>query len=228
MEKFLLFHTVYIDRYNWIQGTGGFIAASQQYRRLYGLITEAKTLLCWSLCCLFPPWVLAGPEVGLDPRDEDDLAIINVSMNQGQRLFQKNNADHISSVISKQSILSFRKGSVEQGIQRRKWSISYQGSRSTDNLALVVVLGSMARAKELVLGGVKRHDAAKVGADRVDPVGGEGLVGLHDEVRRITLQATHDIFFFSNHLHLATQQHSDQTAGAVRIHCAGVPLLACC
>lgn len=149
MEKFLLFHTVYIDRYNWIQGTGGFIAASQQYRRLYGLITEAKTLLCWSLCCLFPPWVLAGPEVGLDPRDEDDLAIINVSMNQGQR----------------------------------------QGSRSTDNLALVVVLGSMARAKELVLGGVKRHDAAKVGADRVDPVGGEGLVGLHDEVRRITLES---------------------------------------
>lgn len=53
----------------------------------------------------------------------------------------------------------------------------------------------MARAEELVLGGVPRHDAAKMRADGVDPVGGEGLVGLHHKVGRITLQHPHD---FSN------------------------------
>ena len=69
-------------------------------------------------------------------------------------------------------------------------SISYQRCRPTDNLALVVVLGSVARAEELVLGGVPRHDTTKMRADGVDPVGGEGLVGLHDKVGRITLQRT--------------------------------------
>jgi hypothetical protein len=49
---------------------------------------------------------------------------------------------------------------------------SYQRSWSTDDLALVVVLGSVAGAEELVLGGVPRHDASQVGADGVDTVGG--------------------------------------------------------
>jgi hypothetical protein len=68
--------------------------------------------------------------------------------------------------------------------------LSYQRCRSTDDLALVVVLGTVARAEELVLGGVPRHDTTKMRADGVDTVGGEGLVGLHDKVGRITLQDT--------------------------------------
>jgi hypothetical protein len=38
-----------------------------------------------SALCL-PPGVLAGPEVGLHPRDEEDLAVVDVGVNQGQRL----------------------------------------------------------------------------------------------------------------------------------------------
>ena len=34
-----------------------------------------------------PPRVLAGPEVGLHPRDEEDLAVVDVGVNQGQGLF---------------------------------------------------------------------------------------------------------------------------------------------
>jgi hypothetical protein len=54
-----------------------------------------------------------------------------------------------------------------------------------DNLALVA-LGSVARAEELVLGGVPRHGTTKMRADGIDPVCSEGLVGLHDKVGRIT------------------------------------------
>lgn len=90
--------------------------------------------------------------------------------------------------FSKQKLCTLRKDSVQQDIQKHGFvTSSYQRRRSTDNLALVIVLGSMARADELVLGAVPRHDAAKVRADGVDPVGREGLVGLHDEVGRITL-----------------------------------------
>ena len=46
----------------------------------------------------------------------------------------------------------------------------------------------MARAEELVLGGVPRHDTTQMRADGVDTVGGEGLVGLHHKVGRVTLQ----------------------------------------
>jgi hypothetical protein len=66
---------------------------------------------------------------------------------------------------------------------------SYQRSWSTDDLALVVVLGTVAGAEELVLGGVPRHHASQVGADGVDPVGGQRLVLLHHQVRGVTLHA---------------------------------------
>ena len=65
----------------------------------------------------------------------------------------------------------------------------YQRRRSTDHLALVVVLGSVAGADELVLGAVPRHDAAEVSAHGVDPVGGQRLVLLHHQVRGVTLHA---------------------------------------
>lgn len=67
--------------------------------------------------------------------------------------------------------------------------LCYQRRRSTDHLALVVVLGSVAGADELVLGAVPRHDAAEVSAHGVDPVGGQRLVLLHHQVRRVTLHA---------------------------------------
>ena len=65
----------------------------------------------------------------------------------------------------------------------------YQRRRSTDHLALVVVLGSVAGADELVLGAIPRHDAAEVSAHGVDPVGGQRLVLLHHQVRGVTLHA---------------------------------------
>mmetsp|Transcript_2988 Transcript_2988/g.8669 ORF Transcript_2988/g.8669 Transcript_2988/m.8669 type:complete len:226 (+) Transcript_2988:172-849(+) len=51
------------------------------------------------------------------------------------------------------------------------------------------VLGSMAGAHELVVGGGPRDDAAKVGADGVEAVGLKGLVVLDDKVSGISLEA---------------------------------------
>jgi hypothetical protein len=53
----------------------------------------------------------------------------------------------------------------------------------------------VARVEELVLGSVPRYGTTKMHADSVDPLGGEGLAGLHDKVGRITMEDTHD---FSN------------------------------
>jgi hypothetical protein len=108
--------------------------------------------------CL-PPGILAGPEVGLHPRDEEDLAVVDVGVNQGQRLQEQQ---------WRYGFSSFEMG----GWGNRGVRSSYQRSRPTDDLALVVVLGSVAGAEELVLGGVPRHDASQVGADGVDTVGG--------------------------------------------------------
>ena len=62
-----------------------------------------------------------------------------------------------------------------------------EGSRATHNLALVVVLGTVAWAHELVLSRVPGHDAAKMGADSVHTIVGEGAVVLNNEVGGITL-----------------------------------------
>ena len=59
--------------------------------------------------------------------------------------------------------------------------------RAAHDLALVVVLRAVARAHELVLGLVPRHDAAKVGAHSVEAVGLNRLVLLHDQVGGIAL-----------------------------------------
>ncbi len=53
----------------------------------------------------------------------------------------------------------------------------------------LVVLGAVARAHELVLGLVPGHDAAEVRADGVEAVLLDGLVLLHDQVRRVALEA---------------------------------------
>lgn len=66
--------------------------------------------------------------------------------------------------------------------------IAHQGRRATDDPALVVVLRAVAGADELVLGAVPRHDAPQVGADGVDAVGGQRLVLLHHQVRRVALE----------------------------------------
>ena len=64
---------------------------------------------------------------------------------------------------------------------------THQRSRSSDNTTLAVVLGAVARADELVLRLVPRHDAPEVSAHRVDPVRRKCVVVLHNQVRRISL-----------------------------------------
>jgi hypothetical protein len=57
-----------------------------------------------------------------------------------------------------------------------------------DDLALRIVLAAMARALELVLGGVPGHDTAEVSADGVKAERLDLLVGSDDQVRRVALQ----------------------------------------
>lgn len=66
-----------------------------------------------------------------------------------------------------------------------KWT--HQRCRSSDNPSLVIVLGSMAGANELVLGGVKRHNTTKVSAHSIDSICGKSSIFLHNKVGRITL-----------------------------------------
>jgi len=63
-----------------------------------------------------------------------------------------------------------------------------EGSGTTDLKTVGVVLGTVARALELVLRGYPRHDATKMGADGVEAELLDGVVGLDDEVRRVTLE----------------------------------------
>lgn len=70
--------------------------------------------------------------------------------------------------------------SMNQRQRQRSWS--------PDNLSLIVVLGSMARADELVLSRVPWHDTTKVGAHSIDPISCKCFILLHNEVRRVTLQ----------------------------------------
>mmetsp|Transcript_26621 Transcript_26621/g.83298 ORF Transcript_26621/g.83298 Transcript_26621/m.83298 type:complete len:330 (-) Transcript_26621:163-1152(-) len=102
---------------------------------------------------LLPPRGLAGAEVGLRPRGEDDLAIL---------------------------VLDVGEGEGERG-------------RAAHDLALLVVLGAVARAHELALGGVPGHDAAEVGAHGGEAVVLERLVVVHDEVGGVTLEALHEL-----------------------------------
>lgn len=62
-----------------------------------------------------------------------------------------------------------------------------QGRGAADHLTLVVVLGAVARALELVLGFVPGHDAAEVGAHGVEAVVLDGAVILDDDVGGVTL-----------------------------------------
>ena len=57
-----------------------------------------------------PPRVLARPEVGLHPRDEEDLAVVDVGVNQGQRLLiEKSNAKQINQFVEAQQSFQLRK-----------------------------------------------------------------------------------------------------------------------
>ena len=62
-----------------------------------------------------------------------------------------------------------------------------QGRGAADHLTLVVVLGAVARALELVLSLVPGHDAAEVGAHGVEAVILDGAVILDDDVGGVTL-----------------------------------------
>ena len=62
-----------------------------------------------------------------------------------------------------------------------------QRGGTADDLALVVVLGAVARALELVLSLVPGDNAAKVGAHSVEAEIGNGAVGLDDDVSGVTL-----------------------------------------
>ena len=63
-----------------------------------------------------------------------------------------------------------------------------EGRGAADHLTLVVVLGAVARALELVLSLVPGHDAAKVGAHGVEAVVLDGAVILNDDVGGVTLR----------------------------------------
>lgn len=83
-----------------------------------------------------------------------------------------------------QSQLALQGGGVSQG--QGKWG------RAAHHLAVLIVLGSMARAAELVGSLVPGHDAAKVSAH-----GQEcevlDVVSSGDEVVRLTLQSLHQL-----------------------------------
>lgn len=85
---------------------------------------------------------------------------------------------------------------------------TYQRSRSSNNFSLVVVLGSMAGAEELVLGFVPWDDTTKVGADSIDAVGCKCFVVLHNEVSRITLK-------FIKSFNVKTQHHVNSNIATV-------------
>lgn len=98
----------------WRHGVSEFIALPQ--RRNTGtqgyeqLMTDRK--IEEAPLCL-PPRVLAGPEVGLHPRDEEDLAVVDVGVHQGQRLLlfrsdEQFNQDQIQSVDEGRSYHSAR------------------------------------------------------------------------------------------------------------------------
>ena len=95
------------------------------------------------VCCLVPPALSVGAEVGLGPGGEHDLAVLgHVAVGKGEG----------------------------------------KGSGAANDGTGGGVLGSVAGAHELVVGGGPRDDAAKVGADGVEAVGLKGLVILDDKV----------------------------------------------
>ena len=61
--------------------------------------------------------------------------------------------------------------------------------RTSDHLPFGVVLRAVARALELVFSLVPRDDATQVRAHRAQAVVSQSAVRLHDEVRRVALQA---------------------------------------
>merc|ERR1711966_257432 len=67
------------------------------------------------------------------------------------------------------------------------------GGGAAHDLAVLVVLGTVARAAELVSGLVPGHHAAKVSAHSVDAEILQGVVLLGDEVGGITLEALHQL-----------------------------------
>lgn len=73
-------------------------------------------------------------------------------------------------------------------IQRDRGMKAYQGCRASHNLALVVVLRSMARANKLLLSSIPWNNTAKVGAHCIDAVGCQSLVILHHKISWVSLQ----------------------------------------
>lgn len=70
-------------------------------------------------------------------------------------------------------------------------SRTYQRCWSSNNLPLVVVLRSVARAHELVLSLIPRNNTTKVGAHGVDAIRGQRSVILHNKVGRVALKQVH-------------------------------------
>lgn len=65
---------------------------------------------------------------------------------------------------------------------------TYQRCRAPDNPSLVVVLGSMARADELVLSGIPWDNTTKVGAYSIDAIACKSSVILHNKIGSISLK----------------------------------------
>lgn len=65
----------------------------------------------------------------------------------------------------------------------------YQRCRSSDHPALIVVLGSMARADEFVLSCIPWHDASKVSANCIDSICRKRFILLDYKVGRVSLKS---------------------------------------
>ena len=79
--------------------------------------------------------------------------------------------------------------------ERVKLRFTYQRCRSSYNSPLVIVLGSMTRADELVLSCVKWHNTPKVRAHSINSICCKSSVFLHNKVGGISLKILSKISF---------------------------------
>lgn len=66
--------------------------------------------------------------------------------------------------------------------------LTYQRRRSSDHSSLIIVLGAMAGANELILSFIKWHHAPKVCAYSIDSICGKSFIVLHNKVGWISLK----------------------------------------
>lgn len=67
-------------------------------------------------------------------------------------------------------------------------SVTYQRSRSPNNHALVVVLGTMARADEFFFSSIPWNHTTQMCADCINAIGCQSPVILHNKVGWVSLQ----------------------------------------